>query len=98
MHRPPLRETLISVVLPVYNEAHVLEELHRRVSDAVAQCGTRQEIVFVNDGSTDASPEILDSIAAQHRQRPGASTYRATSAIRRPCRPVWPMPRATRSC
>ena len=38
------------------------------MSDAVAQCGTRQEIVFVNDGSTDASGEILDLIAAQYPQ------------------------------
>ncbi len=66
MTRPPLRETLISVVLPVYNEASVLEELYRRVSQAVADCGTRQEIVFVNDGSTDASPQILDLLADRH--------------------------------
>jgi dolichol-phosphate mannosyltransferase len=63
MNRPPLRETLISVVLPVYNEANVLEELYRRVRESVALCGTRLEIVFVNDGSTDASPQILDLLA-----------------------------------
>jgi dolichol-phosphate mannosyltransferase len=66
MNRPPLRETLISVVLPVFNEANVLEELHTRVSEAVAQCGTRHEIVFVNDGSTDSSPQILDLLAERH--------------------------------
>ncbi len=67
MNRPALRDTLVSVVLPVYNEAGVLEELHRRVSEAVSQCGTRLEVVFVNDGSTDASPEILDLLADRHR-------------------------------
>jgi polyisoprenyl-phosphate glycosyltransferase len=66
MPRPALRDTLISVVLPVYNEARVLEELCRRVADAVALCGTQREIVFVNDGSSDNSAEILDSLAERH--------------------------------
>ncbi len=66
MNRPALRDTLISVVLPVYNEAGVLEELCRRISQAVAECGTQLEIVFVNDGSTDASPQILDLLAQRN--------------------------------
>ena len=66
MTRPTLPDVLVSVVLPVYNEAHVLEELCNRVSDSVALCGVRQEIIFVNDGSTDGSPEILDALAQRH--------------------------------
>ena len=63
MPRPPLKEALISVVLPVFNEARVLEELQRRVHSAVLACGTGQEIIFVNDGSTDETAQILDSLA-----------------------------------
>jgi polyisoprenyl-phosphate glycosyltransferase len=65
MTRPALKNALISVVLPVYNEAHVLEELHGRISRALEACGTGQEIIFVNDGSTDGTANILDAIAAR---------------------------------
>ncbi|MDZ4817593.1 MAG: glycosyltransferase family 2 protein [Planctomycetota bacterium] len=64
--RPPLSDSLITVVLPVYNEAAVLETLHEQVQEAIVDCGTNAEIVFVNDGSTDASARILDCLADQH--------------------------------
>ncbi len=60
--RPPLQETLVSVVLPVYNEARVLPELFERIAAAAA--GADCEFVFVNDGSTDASGSVLDQMAA----------------------------------
>ena len=50
--RPPIEQILLSVVLPVYNEAGVLDELFQRVSRAVTSSGARPDIVFVNDGST----------------------------------------------
>jgi dolichol-phosphate mannosyltransferase len=68
MKRPPLDQTLISVVLPVYNEAHVLAELLHRVDRALRNTGVRQEIIFVNDGSTDASPRVLDQLAERNSQ------------------------------
>jgi undecaprenyl-phosphate 4-deoxy-4-formamido-L-arabinose transferase len=52
----------LSVVVPVFNEEDSLRELHRRlgaVLDAVPEPG---EIVFVNDGSTDRSGELLEEI------------------------------------
>ena len=53
---------MISVVIPVYNNAAVLEELARRIDAALA---TRDhEIIFVNDGSSDDSLEALRRIAA----------------------------------
>ena len=63
--RPPEEDTLISVVLPVYNEAEVLPVLYKRVVDAVATTGSDHEIVFVNDGSKDRSAEVLDRLAGQ---------------------------------
>ncbi len=56
--------SLISVVLPQYNEGEILERLVQLVEAALRQCCARYEMVFVNDGSTDGSDVILDRIAA----------------------------------
>ena len=53
----------LSVVVPCYNEAETLPELHRRVTDACAALGLSYEILLVNDGSTDASWPILAALA-----------------------------------
>jgi dolichol-phosphate mannosyltransferase len=63
-NRPAAGDVLVSVVLPVYNEAEVLPELLRRVRDALAACATDYEIIFVDDGSQDHSPRVLDKMAA----------------------------------
>jgi dolichol-phosphate mannosyltransferase len=60
-----LTRALVSVVLPAFNEAAVLRELHQRVSGALQAAGCRYEIVFVNDGSSDESLKILDDLAAE---------------------------------
>jgi len=64
----PVREApaLLSVVLPVYNEQHVLEELTRRVALAACQCADSYEIIFVNDGSSDGSGPALDRLATRN--------------------------------
>jgi dolichol-phosphate mannosyltransferase len=64
--RLPLEQVLVTAVLPVYNEANVLEELSTRVASAIKSTGAKYEIVFVNDGSTDASPQILDRLATEN--------------------------------
>jgi len=63
--RPSLHEALVSVVLPVYNEADVLSMLLAGVSETLSEVGVDYEIIFVNDGSTDRSPQILDRLAAE---------------------------------
>ena len=50
----------ISVVVPIFNEQENLPELRRRLGDALQQTGRTWEIVFVNDGSSDGSAELLD--------------------------------------
>jgi len=65
--RPTAHRTLISVVLPVYNEANVLPALLRYLTGALASEEADYEILFVNDGSTDKSPQLLDQLAAQNR-------------------------------
>lgn len=49
----------ISVVIPLFNEAESLRELHERVSTALRRVGRPAEIVFVDDGSTDTSMDVL---------------------------------------
>ena len=57
------QETLVSVVLPVFNEVAVLGQLIERIDAAIAPTGYAHEIVFVDDGSTDGSGELLDDLA-----------------------------------
>ncbi len=56
---------MISVVIPVYNERENLPELYRETKSVLEGMGTDYEIIFVDDGSTDGSGEVLDSIAQQ---------------------------------
>ncbi len=61
-------DACVSVVLPVYNEAGVLPALAAQVRAALETCCGDYELVFVNDGSTDQSAEILDGLAAVNRR------------------------------
>src|SRR5262245_7476440 len=61
---------LLSIVLPVYNEQAVLPMAHARFSameQALVQWGLDYELVFVNDGSRDLSPDVLNEFAARDR-------------------------------
>ncbi len=63
--RPAPSETLVSVVLPVFNELKVLRPLLAQVQQALDALDVRREIIFVNDGSTDGSDRALDQMAAR---------------------------------
>ena len=49
----------LSVVIPVFNEEAGLEALFARLYPALDALGTNYEVLFVDDGSTDRSVEIL---------------------------------------
>lgn len=57
----------LSLVIPLYNEAPALEELYRQTREGLERLGQSWEILFVDDGSTDASYSILTAL---HRQDP----------------------------
>jgi glycosyltransferase involved in cell wall biosynthesis len=53
----------LSVVVPVYNESASLEPLARRIADVCKAEGYRVEIIFVDDGSSDATAGVLANLA-----------------------------------
>jgi glycosyltransferase involved in cell wall biosynthesis len=59
-------QALISIVIPAYNEAAVLAESHRRLTAVIDSMPYAFEIIFVNDGSTDATKEIIHTLHAQN--------------------------------
>jgi len=50
---------MISIVVPVFNEQESLAELHRRLGEVMQYIDKKCEIIFINDGSTDKSLEIM---------------------------------------
>jgi dolichol-phosphate mannosyltransferase len=54
---------LVSVVLPLFNEAAALLRLCEEVTRALDAAGVQGELIFVNDGSTDDSVSLLDRLA-----------------------------------
>ena len=49
----------LSVVVPAFNEEAVLPEFHRRLCAVLESLGAEGEIIYVNDGSTDGTLEVL---------------------------------------
>lgn len=58
---------LISVVIPVYNEQDCLETLMGRLLAVQSACGETFEFLFVDDGSSDASRDILGRLSAANQ-------------------------------
>lgn len=52
----------LSVVIPLFNEEESLPELTRWIKKVVDKNGIKTEIVFVNDGSTDGSWEVIQQL------------------------------------
>lgn len=53
----------ISVVIPLYNEAESLPELHAWIQRVMQANKFSYEIIFVNDGSTDSSWQVIEDLA-----------------------------------
>ncbi len=60
----PDRAVLLSIVVPVYNEELIIDELVRRMRAAAESITPQYEIIFVNDGSRDSSLEKLRAACA----------------------------------
>lgn len=51
-----------SVIVPCYNEEAVLLETHRRLTKVMQAMDGDYEIIYVNDGSRDMTPQILETL------------------------------------
>ena len=55
----------ISVVIPLYNEEESLPELHTRISKVMQENDFVHEIIYVDDGSTDGSWDIIKKLRSE---------------------------------
>ena len=55
----------VSVVIPLLNEKDSLNELYTWIATVMRSCSFSYEIIFIDDGSTDASWQIIKEIAAE---------------------------------
>ena len=58
--------TAVSVILPVFNESDNLEPLTQDIIAALEETGRTYEIIFVDDGSTDQSLNVLTALQKAH--------------------------------
>ena len=61
----------LSVVIPLYNEEESLPELFAWIQRVMKENGFSYEVIFVNDGSTDRSWNVIEELAAKHLEAKG---------------------------
>jgi glycosyltransferase involved in cell wall biosynthesis len=54
-----------SVVVPLYNESAVVQELYDRLTKTLTATGLYYELIFIDDGSSDNTLQLLKSIASK---------------------------------
>jgi glycosyltransferase involved in cell wall biosynthesis len=70
LEKEPAQGIELSIIVPVLNEAATLPDLVEGLRREMDRLGRNWEIIFINDGSTDHSPEILNGLADKdHRIR-----------------------------
>jgi glycosyltransferase involved in cell wall biosynthesis len=58
----------ISVIVPLFNEAESLPELQAWIERVMKQNGFTYEVIYVNDGSTDQSWDVIEQLAKENPQ------------------------------
>jgi glycosyltransferase involved in cell wall biosynthesis len=59
---------MLSIVIPTLNEAPCLEELYHQLSAVAGERGYELQIIFVDDGSTDGTWQILERLAGTNER------------------------------
>lgn len=70
---------LISIILPVYNRAHTLPDC---IASILAQTHQNFEVILIDDGSTDTTPQLCQSYTADPRFRLIQGEHHGVSAAR----------------
>ena len=63
----------LSIVVPLFNEAGTLHELHRRLGEVALLLGVDTEIIYVDDGSRDATWSIVEALGEVDPRGPEAA-------------------------
>lgn len=58
-----MTEPMLSIVVPAFNEAPVIEMTHKRLTNVMQKLDISYEILYVDDGSSDNTLDILKSLA-----------------------------------
>lgn len=69
-------EYALSVVIPVYNEEENVQPLHNSIREALSDLDKPWEVVYIDDGSSDDSLSILESIAADNPETTTVIAFR----------------------
>jgi dolichol-phosphate mannosyltransferase len=59
-----LENPVLSVIVPIYNEEEVLPETYKRLTAVMRRFAEPYELIFINDGSRDKSPQMLAELCA----------------------------------
>jgi dolichol-phosphate mannosyltransferase len=71
VHKP-----FLSVVIPVYNEADILEQCIAEIKHYIGMTNLQHEIIVINDGSTDRTWEVLCKMALGAQEIKGVTLSR----------------------
>ena len=65
--RPVLQDELLTIIVPVFNEAEVICSFHSRLETALADTAVhRTQVIYINDGSQDNSMALLKQITQKN--------------------------------
>ncbi len=67
MNQKP-NDKIISIIVPVYNEALGLEHFNSSLFDVLRGVGYQFEVIYVNDGSADDSAHIMRELSKKHSE------------------------------
>nr|WP_026215706.1 glycosyltransferase family 2 protein [Porphyromonas levii] len=66
----------LTILIPLYNEEESLRELHSWITRVVTEMGVSYEVLFINDGSTDGSWQVIQELRERDPNVRGISFIR----------------------
>ena len=61
-----MRQEKISIIIPAYNEASNINKLHQSLDEVLTNTQYQIEYIFVDDGSTDNSAQIIEALCSKN--------------------------------